>query len=152
MDERSWFSETAKRKVTATEIAEHLGVSRNTVNKRLADGLSADDLIVIARAVGVSPVDALIELGPLTYAEVYEFLEGDGKLLETSSEAELSLELAQRLNPSAAGWGAVVQLGRAVKPSALQTEDQGSSLVEPDWSSMAARKSAKGGQEYNPNE
>jgi len=99
-DAREWFSSSAGRRITATEIAKHLGVSRNTANARLADGLGADDLIVISRALGVNPLDALTELGKLTYDEVFGFLEGEGKLVESATESELALELATRLNPT----------------------------------------------------
>lgn len=97
-DQRAWFSEVARRRVTVTEIAEHLEVSRKTAQSRLEAGLSSDDIITVARALHVSPSLALVELGKLTYDEVFTFLEGGGKLIETASEAELALELAERLN------------------------------------------------------
>ncbi|MBM4577720.1 hypothetical protein GS452_08465 [Rhodococcus hoagii] len=101
-DQKAWFSEAARRRVTVTEIAEHLGVSRKTGQARLEAGLSADDIIVLARALHISPATALVELGKLSYDEVFSFLEDGGKLMETASEAELALELAERLNsPSA---------------------------------------------------
>lgn len=108
-DAREWFSSASGRRITATEIAKHLGVSRNTVNARMSDGLNSDDIIAIARAVGVRPIDALIELGKLTYDEVYAFLEDGGKLVETASEGDLALELARRLNSArdAQNWWAV---------------------------------------------
>ncbi|NKW17038.1 hypothetical protein GTA26_05315 [Rhodococcus hoagii] len=99
-DQRAWFSEIARRRVTVTELAEHLGVSRKTAQTRLEAGLSSDDIIAIARALHISPSMALVELGKLTYDEVFTFLEGGGKLIETASEAELALELAERLNPA----------------------------------------------------
>ncbi|EHK86417.1 helix-turn-helix domain-containing protein [Rhodococcus pyridinivorans] len=99
-DQRAWFSEVTRRRITVTEIAEHLGVSRKTAQNRLAEGLSADDLIALARALHVSPIDALVELDKLEYSEVYGFLEGEGKLVETATEGELALELATRLNPT----------------------------------------------------
>lgn len=98
-DAREWFSSASGRRVTATEIANHLGVSRNTANARLTDGLNSDDIITIARALHVRTLDALVELGKLTYDEVFAFLDSDGQLVQTASEAELALELAERLNP-----------------------------------------------------
>lgn len=98
-DAREWFSAEARRRVTATEMAQHLGVARNTVNGRLQEGLSADDIITLARAIKVSPINALVELEKVTYDEVFSFLERGGKLVETASEGELALVLAERLNP-----------------------------------------------------
>jgi hypothetical protein len=97
-DQRAWFSEMANRRVTTTEIGEHLGVTRKTAQSRLEAGLSADDIITVARAVKINPMDALVELGKVTYPEVYGFVEREGKLLGTASDGELALELAQRLN------------------------------------------------------
>ncbi|QBJ95027.1 hypothetical protein ERC79_02895 [Rhodococcus sp. ABRD24] len=106
-DQRAWFSEAAGRRVTVTEIADHLGVSRKTGQSRLEAGLGADDIIVVARALHIRPVDALIELGKLTYAEVYDWLDSDGQLLATASEAELAVELVTRLAPDAISSPAV---------------------------------------------
>lgn len=104
MDEKSsvkeWLSSMTKRRITAVEIAEILGVSRTTVNTRIAKGLSADDLITVCRSLCVNPVDALTELGYLAYDEVMSFQDSDGKLVDTATEGELSLELARRLNPA----------------------------------------------------
>ena len=126
-DQRAWFSEVAKRRVTTTEIGEHLGVTRKTAQSRLDAGLSADDIITIARAVKVSPMDALIELGKLTYPEVYEFVEREGKLLGTASDGELALELAQRLNSlrDAKDWWAVYE-----KTNALHSHQSTDSSVD----------------------
>lgn len=84
--------------MTTTEIATYLNVTRKTAQSRLESGLSADDIIMISRALKISPMDALLELGKLTYPEVYGFIEREGKLLGTASDGELALELAQRLN------------------------------------------------------
>lgn len=111
-DAREWFSSASGRKITATEIAKHLGVSRNTANARIADGLSSDDIIKLARALKVRPLDALIEFGKLDHDEVLDFLEGGGTLVATASEGELALELARRLNSirDAADWWATYEL------------------------------------------
>ncbi|MDI9914406.1 hypothetical protein [Rhodococcus sp. IEGM 1379] len=129
-DQRAWFSEMANRRVTTTEIGEHLGVTRKTAQTRLDAGLSADDIITIARAVKVSPMDALIELGKLTYAEVYGFVEREGKLVGTASDGELALELAQRLNSlrDAKDWWTVYEKANAInnrEPSETSAEDAG---------------------------
>lgn len=114
-DQKAWFSEAARRRVTVTEIADHLGVSRKTGQTRLESGLSADDIVVLARALNLNPVAALTELGKLTYDEVHGYLESGGKLLETATEGELALELAQRLNTvrDAQNWWANRELPQA---------------------------------------
>lgn len=98
-DERAWFTAVAKRRVTATEISDLLGVSRRTATNRLNEGLSADDLIVIARGLNVSPVNALVELGKLTYQEVFDFLDGDGTLLASATQEQLVRTLAEDVLP-----------------------------------------------------
>lgn len=97
---KEWLSATAKRRVTAVEIAEILEVSRTTANSRIAKGFPADDLITVCRNLGVNPVDALVELDYLSYDEVMSFMDSDGKLVDNATEGELSLELARRLNPA----------------------------------------------------
>lgn len=71
-DAREWFGKAARRRITATEIADHLGVARNTANKRLAEGLSASDVIAISRAIGINPTEALIQLDYLKIDEVMD--------------------------------------------------------------------------------
>lgn len=99
-DARDWFSSMAKRRVTAIEMADALGISRNAAQSRIAKGFSADDLIQLSRHFGFSPIHALVELGTLTYDEVFDLIDGNGKLVTTADEGELALELARRLNPA----------------------------------------------------
>lgn len=99
-DVRAWLSSAAGRRITATELAEHLGVSRNTANARLAAGLSTDDLIRVCRALGINPLSALVELGALTYDELFGALDSDGQLISTADDGDLALELARRLLPA----------------------------------------------------
>lgn len=114
-DAREWFSSASGRRITATEIAKHLGISRNTAQARLNDGLSADDLIALSRALGVRPVDALVEIGPLESDEVFEWLDSDGQLLATATEADLAIELVARLAPE------VIE-ERPVEPTPMPTQ------------------------------
>lgn len=93
--EIEWFSSMAKRRVTVTEVAQHLDVSRKTATNRLEAGLSADDLIVISRALDLSPIHALVELGAITHEEAFEFVDGDGQLLHTASPEQLVYRLAE---------------------------------------------------------
>lgn len=121
-DERAWFSSAARRKITATEIADYLGVARNTVNLRLAKGLSADDLMSVARALNVNPVAALVELDKLALDEVFAFLESDGKLVESATEAELAAELLGRVATPSELRSAIARLDRATRTVPLQDE------------------------------
>lgn len=93
-DERDWFTSATGKRVTAVEMAEILNVSRNSVNTRLKRGLDADEIIVISRGLGLSPIHALVELGKLTDNEVMDFLDGDGTLLVSASVDELIYQLA----------------------------------------------------------
>ncbi|QPK78310.1 HTH domain-containing protein [Corynebacterium lizhenjunii] len=92
--ETDWFTSMAKRRVTVTEIAEILGVSRRTATNRVNDGLSADELIVISRELEMSPIHALVELGKITVEEALDFVDGDGRLLTSASTEELIFQLA----------------------------------------------------------
>ncbi|WP_064066986.1 helix-turn-helix domain-containing protein [Prescottella equi] len=98
-DIRAWVKSVTKRRITVEEIAEMIGVSRATATRYLQEGLSADHVIQIARACRINPADALVDLGYVSRDEMFEWLESDGKLLESASDAELALELAERLNP-----------------------------------------------------
>lgn len=94
-NEREWFTAAAGRRITATEIGEMLGVSRRTATNRLGDGLDSDDIIAISRKLGVSPISALVELGKVSYEEVFNFLDNDGTLLATASPEQLIRALAE---------------------------------------------------------
>ncbi|MBT2268813.1 helix-turn-helix domain-containing protein [Rhodococcus erythropolis] len=97
-DTRQWFSEMTDRRITVTEIADHLGVTRKTAQTRIAEGLSSDDLITLCRALNVNPVCALTELGRLTDTEVFAYMDSDGTTVETADDAQLAVELARRLD------------------------------------------------------
>lgn len=93
--EIEWFSSMASRRVTVTEVAQHLDVSRKTATNRLEAGLSADDLIAISRALSLSPIHALVELGAITHEEAFDFVDGNGQLLHTASPKQLVYRLAE---------------------------------------------------------
>lgn len=99
MDAKKWFGETLKRPIYDKEIADILGVTRKTANKRLNDGLSADDLIALCDHYGVNPVKGLVDLEHVTEDSVFEYLEVTGEFIDSASEAELVLELAKRIIP-----------------------------------------------------
>ncbi|MEY8565153.1 helix-turn-helix transcriptional regulator [Corynebacteriaceae bacterium 7-707] len=100
-DFRHWLRDLNGRRVTADDIAHELGVSRTTVTRRLVnDELSTDELVKLSRAYDVNPLQALVDLGRITDAEVWGYLESEGQLVETADEGELAIELAKRLNPA----------------------------------------------------
>ena len=97
MDTKQWLTETAHRPIYDQEIADILGISRKTANKRINDGLDASDLIILARGLGINPVMALQELGYLTINEVFDFLDADGTLVATAEPEQLVYQLAEEM-------------------------------------------------------
>lgn len=99
-DIRDWVKEVTRRRITAEEIADILGVSRTTVTRRLQDGMPAEDVIAIARACGASPIQALADLDYVTVKEVMDYVEDDdAKPIGSATDGELAIELAKRLEP-----------------------------------------------------
>lgn len=111
IDVRDWFTEMTGQRVTAVEMAEIVGISRNSMTTRLKKGLDADDLIAISRGLDISPIHALVELGKLTYKEVMDFLDGDGTLLASASVEQLIYQLAEDALPASDK----ISLGAAAK-------------------------------------
>lgn len=93
-DIKNLFSSLSGSKVTASDIAEILGVSRNAVNGRLQRGLTADDVIQIARGLDINPVECLQELGHVSLKDIYDFVDSDGTTLATASQEDLIYQLA----------------------------------------------------------
>lgn len=93
-DARAWFTAATGTRVTAVDLSDILGISRNATNARLAKGLDAEDLIAISRALNISPIHALVDLGKITHEEVFDFLDGDGVLLESASMEQVIYKLA----------------------------------------------------------
>lgn len=98
--ETDWFSSLADRRVTVVEIAKILGVTRRTATNRLDNGLSANDVIDVARGLDINPVTALQELGHVTIDEVYGYLDRGGVLLETAPIEEVVYRLAEESLPA----------------------------------------------------
>ena len=119
MDIKKWFEETSRQRVTDARIAEILDVTRKTANKRINEGLTADDMITVSRGLGISPIHALVELGKLTYPEVADFLESDGVLLESASQEQLIYQLATESLPISDR----IALGAAAKAIADRRDD-----------------------------
>lgn len=87
----------AGQRITAQDIADQLDISRNATNSRMAKGLTADDIITIARGLGINPVTALEELGHVGVGEIFDYLDDDGKRLVTATPSDLVYYLAQDL-------------------------------------------------------
>ena len=100
MDIKQWLTETARRPIYDQDIAQILGVTRKTANKRINAGLDASDLITVCRGLDINPVIALTELNYVTYDEVTDYLDSDGELVSTASAGTLALQLARLLNPA----------------------------------------------------
>lgn len=100
MEIKQWLSENTHRRITDQDVADALGTTRKTANKRLNEGLPADDLITICGKLGINRTMALVELGYVPYEDVLEYLDSDGQLVSTADEGELAIELARRLNPA----------------------------------------------------
>lgn len=100
MDIKQWLSENTNRRITDQDVANALGTTRKTANKRLNDGLEAGDLLTICKTLGVNRTMALVELGYVPHQDVLDYLDSDGELVSTAGDGELALELARRLNPA----------------------------------------------------
>lgn len=117
-DIKDIFASLAGRRVTAQDIADILETSRNTANLRLKNGLDAEDIITISRGLHVNPVDALVELEKLNRNEVFDYIDGDNKLLATASIEELVYRLAE----DTLGNVEKIELGAAAR-SLLERDD-----------------------------
>lgn len=100
MEIKQWLSENTHRRITDQDVADALGTTRKTANKRLNDGLDAGDLITICEKLGVNRTMALVELGYVPHQDVLDYLDSDGELVATADDGKLALELARRLNPA----------------------------------------------------
>ncbi len=92
---KNWFSSMSGKRITAQDIADKLNISRNATNSRMAKGLTADDIITIARGFEINPVIALQELGHVSVSEIFDYLDDGGKSLATATPEELVYHLAQ---------------------------------------------------------
>ena len=100
MEIKQWLSENTQRRITDQEVADILGTTRKTANKRLNEGMPADDLITLCGKLGINRTMALVELGYIPYQDVLDYLDSDGQLVETADDGVLAIELARRLNPA----------------------------------------------------
>ena len=100
MDIKQWLSENAHRRITDQDVADILGTTRKTANRRLNEGLTADDLILICKTLGINRAMALVELDYVPHGDVLDYLDSNGALVATAADGELAIELARRLNPA----------------------------------------------------
>lgn len=100
MDIKQWLSENTHRRITDQDVANALGTTRKTANKRLNDGLEAGDLITICETLKINRTMALVELGYVPHQDVLDYLDSDGELVSTAEDGQLAIELARRLNPA----------------------------------------------------
>lgn len=94
-DLKAILGSMAERRVIAQEIADALQISRNAANDRMNRGLDAGDLITVCRALEINPVMALVELGHITYTEVFNFVDSDGTMLATATTQQVVFKLAE---------------------------------------------------------
>jgi hypothetical protein len=116
---KTWFSSRLGRRVTATDIASALSVSRNTANSRLSDGLDAGDTITVSRHFGINPVEALVELGHLTHEDAFSFVDSDGTMLTTATQEQLIRQLAEDSLPLSDR----IEMGATAKAMADQRDE-----------------------------
>lgn len=100
MDIKQWLSENTHRRITDQDVANALGTTRKTANRRLNDGLEAGDLITICETLKINRTMALVELGYIPHQDVLDYLDSDGELVSTAEDGQLAIELARRLNPA----------------------------------------------------
>lgn len=100
MDIKQWLSENTHRRITDQDVADALGTTRKTANKRLNDGLEAGDLITVCTELNINRTMALVELGYIPHQDVLDYLDSDGELVSTAEDGQLAIELARRLNPA----------------------------------------------------
>ena len=100
MEIKQWLSENSNRRITDQDIATMLNVTRKTANKRINEGLTAEDLITLCGKLGINRVLALVELDYIPHSDVLDYLDSDGALIATAEDGDLALELARRLNPA----------------------------------------------------
>lgn len=89
------------RKVGTNEIVRALGVSRSTYYYMARDDgrlACADNLIKLAKALGLNPVDLLVRYGYLTDDAVAEYLEAEAAARERPQRESRLARLQPRLD------------------------------------------------------
>ncbi|WHP18806.1 hypothetical protein [Cellulomonas sp. ES6] len=116
-----WYLKTALgRDVQREEIALAIGASISTVTRRMRDGFPVDEIIQAARYFGLSPLDALVQLGYLKSSEVGQLVVM--KDLSDYTDVELATEMLRRASERSTTSGVAM-------PPADQVDESASSNV-----------------------
>ncbi|QDH85073.1 immunity repressor [Gordonia phage Dardanus] len=113
-DFRDYLEAVIGRRPTREELAIATGVSAATIGRRKDEGFSLDEMLAILDYFGESRTAALIALGTLDLRDVMDQVGADGRLVDTTSTAELAAEVARRLG-NEAGDSSDMQRGRTPK-------------------------------------
>lgn len=94
MDTREWLNNVTNGDSLRT-IEKKTGVSYGTINSQRTTGVSAENVIAVARGYGIPPVSALVVTEFLTPAEVDK---GDPKAaIRNATEEDLAEEVLRRM-------------------------------------------------------
>lgn len=136
MELRGWIASLPGSPLP-TQAAETAGIDASTMSRQLKRGaISAENVILLARAHGANAVDALVDHGYLNPSDAAGA--GVALALESATNRELLAEVVRRSDPNAklllrGGDGAITPKGKHLKSS---NESQ------PAAADAAARKTA----------
>lgn len=113
MNKTQWY-EAAIGKDTIKDVARKAGISTTTAWRQYADGelnFSAENVILIARAYGTSPVKALVAFGFLNSAEGTLEI-GVEEALSKASWAQIVKEMSRRMeaDPENPTWHSPIDI------------------------------------------
>lgn len=99
MDHREWIARVAGTTtwgLSVNAVAETAGLVQSTLSRRLAgEGLSAEQVIAIARAYRADVIDALVELGFMTEEDLVR--PAAAATLADASDEEIVAEVGRRI-------------------------------------------------------
>lgn len=99
MDHKEWIARVAGTttwELSVNAVAETSGLVQSTLSRRLAgEGLSAEQVIAIARAYRADVIDALIELGFVTEEDLVR--PAAAATLADASDEEIVAEVGRRI-------------------------------------------------------
>lgn len=142
-----WLAETAGDAST-NEIARNAGVTVSTLHRQRTSGnYSPDTVARIARAYGVSVIDALVTLGLIHPDDIATGQVIDG--LREATDQQLVAEIARRLEVIAEGDGSVFDEPGAAPDNVHHLRPRNVSAAEED---MDMREVASRDFEINPDQ
>lgn len=122
MDIREWIGNLPGNPAPS-QAAETAGIDKSTISRQLKRGtISAENVILLCRAHGKSPVDGLVETGYLIAAELEA---GIPRALEQATNQQLLDKVSKRVDP--AGRRAFHSGG--ITPN-VDSPDEGESALE----------------------